>query len=255
MSTAKLTFFEQLHQALQSVEDGYDLLAPKFDQSRYITPETILQPFFKKLQSEKGPFDSGIDICCGTGAATVHLAKLCQKELVALDLSQGMLDQCQQKLTQLPTKSTTTFVKANALEMPFNNQFDVAVCFGAFGHILEQDEPLFIAQIHKILKPGGHFYFITTEALPFWSLSFLRQKLFNGILRIRNFFIRPKFIMYYLTFRLPEVQIKLEKGGFEVRILEDFRFENAHQKLTDLFPAKYFKMVVAEKKSDVRSKI
>ena len=247
MATSKPTFFELLQQSLQNVEGGYDLLAPKFDQSRYITPEEILRPFFNKLSQEKGAFDKGIDICCGTGAATVHLAPLCQKEMVALDLSQGMLEQCQSKLQPIAPTLKKTFVKANALAMPFENEFDIAVSFGAFGHILETEEEVFIAQIHKILKSGGHFFFITTTALPFYSISLWRQRIFNGILRIRNFLIEQKFIMYYLTFRLPLVQQKLEANGFRVRILENFYMDGYTNKIADLLPLKYFKLVVAEK--------
>ena len=90
----KPTFFELLQQSLQDVEGGYDLLAPKFDQSPYITPEVILGPFFQKIRAENNACDSGIDICSGTGAASMHLVKLCQKQFTALDLSQEMLNQC-----------------------------------------------------------------------------------------------------------------------------------------------------------------
>ena len=39
--------------------------------------------------------------------------------------------------------------------MPFDAAFDVAVCFGEFGHILTQDEPRFVDEIARVLKPGG----------------------------------------------------------------------------------------------------
>ena len=243
----KPTLFELFRQSMQDVEGGYDLLAPKFDQSRYITPDELLEPFFATLKKKYGHFDSGIDICCGTGAASKYLVQLCQKEFTALDLSQGMLDQCQQKVGSLNPTIRKIFVKANALSMPFDNQFDVAVSFGAFGHIREEDEPAFIDQIHRILKPGGRFVFITTGPLPFWSWSLWRQRIFNGIIRVRNWLIRPKFIMYYLTFRLPGVVGKLEAGGFKVRVLEAFDLGEEKERWSDLLPMKYFRMVVAEK--------
>ena len=246
-TNSKPTFFELLYQSLQDVEGGYDLLAPKFDRSRYITPDEILQPFFEKLQKEKGSFDYGIDVCCGTGAASKFLVPLCQKAFTGLDLSQGMLQKCKTKLAQQYPDAIMNFIKANALEMPFENKFDVVVSFGAFGHILENEESLFIQQIHKILKPGGHFFFITTGPLRFWSLSLWRQKIFNGILRVRNFFITPKFIMYYLTFRLPEVKSKLENNGFKVTVFDNFITDDQQQNLSDLLPFKYSKMVMAEK--------
>ena len=248
MIKAKPTFLELLQQSLQDVEGGYDLIAQKFDQSRYITPKEILEPFFEKLKKERGAFDSGIDICCGTGAASSYLVQLCQKKFTALDLSQGMLDQCEKKISELNLLDRTFFVKSNALNIPFEDQFDVAVSFGAFGHILVSEEKQFIAQVHKILKPGGQFFFITFGQLPFWSLSLWCQRIFNGILRIRNLIIRPKFIMYYLTFRLPEVKDKLEAGGFKVKVMDEFHLTTDKEKWSDLLPLKYYKMVVAEKK-------
>ena len=54
-------------QALSSVEHGYDLLAPKFDQTPFRTPESILDATTHAL-SGLGPFNQGLDVCCGTGA-------------------------------------------------------------------------------------------------------------------------------------------------------------------------------------------
>ena len=247
MSTqVKPTFFELLRQSLQDVEGGYDLLASKFDATPYITPEVILRPFFKQLQEEKGAFEAGIDVCCGTGAASVHLSKLCSKQFTALDLSQGMLDQCKRKLQEQAAEVDLNFIKANALDMPFKEQFDVAVSFGAFGHIPVEEEDNFIRQVHKILKPGGHFFFITSGPLPWWSRSLWRQRIFNFVIGIRNLIIRPKFIMYYLTFRLPKVKEQLEANGFEVKVLE-LDFKDEKEFLSDLMTVKYYKMVSARK--------
>lgn len=242
----KPTFFELLRQSLQDVEGGYDLLAPKFDASRYITPEAILVPFFKKLKRDMGSFRKGIDICCGTGAASVHLLKLCKDSFTALDLSQGMLVQCQRKIEKQKPSIPCHFIKANALEMPFEEAFDVAVSFGAFGHIPVKEENRFIQQIYKILKPGGHFYFITTKQLPWYSRSLWRQRLFNWIISIRNFLIKPPFIMYYLTFRLPKVHQQLESAGFLVEVWEEVLYSDK-ENISDLLPLKYFKMVKATK--------
>jgi hypothetical protein len=37
-------------------------------------------------------------------------------------------------------------------------------------------------------------------------------------MRVRNFLIKPEFIMYYLTFLLPEVEILLPQYGFDVEV-------------------------------------
>ncbi len=39
-------------------------------------------------------------------------------------------------------------------------------------------------------------------------------------MRVRNFLISPPFIMYYLTFLLPEVETLLRQHGFAVEVRE-----------------------------------
>ena len=62
------SFFELAVQALSSTERGYDLLAPKFDYTPFRTPDVILDKVAQHL-APLGPFGSGLDVCCGTGAA------------------------------------------------------------------------------------------------------------------------------------------------------------------------------------------
>ena len=69
------TFWELAVQALSSTERGYDLLAPKFDYTPFRTPDAILDLVADHLRT-LGPFDSGLDVCCGTGAAMRMLRPL-----------------------------------------------------------------------------------------------------------------------------------------------------------------------------------
>ena len=62
------SFLELARQALSSTEQGYDLLAPKFDYTPFRTPDWILETVADRLRP-MGPFDGVLDVCCGTGAA------------------------------------------------------------------------------------------------------------------------------------------------------------------------------------------
>jgi ubiquinone/menaquinone biosynthesis C-methylase UbiE len=215
------TFWELAVQALSSTERGYDLLAPKFDYTPFRTPDDLLVKVGEHLQT-LGPIASALDVCCGTGAAMRMLRPLCTERVVGIDMSAGMLAEAQRRLADAPGTAQLQFVRGDALAMPFQAEFDLAVCFGAFGHILTKDEPRFVAEIARVLKPGGRFVFVTTHMPSLLSLNYWLARGFNGAMRVRNLVIRPPFIMYYLTFLLPEVQTLLEAHGFDVAVTAGF---------------------------------
>ena len=150
------------------------------------------------------------------------LRPLCCGRMVGIDMSAGMLEVARSTTPSAPGDAHLEFVRANALDMPFGANFDLAVCFGAFGHILRQDEPQLIRQIAGALKPGGRFVFVTREMPPKWSKVYWFSRAFNAAMHLRNWVIKPPFIMYYLTFLLPEVQTLLEDGGFSVEVHQPF---------------------------------
>jgi ubiquinone/menaquinone biosynthesis C-methylase UbiE len=209
------TFYELAVQALSSTERGYDLLAPKFDYTPFRTPDWLLEPVADQLRP-LAPFDSALDVCCGTGAAVRMLRPLCQGRVVGLDFSQGMLEVCRRHVADMPGHAPVELVRADALAMPFAAAFDVVTCFGAFGHILRRDEPRFVAEIARVLRPGGRFVFVTGFMPPLTSPGYWIARLFNAAMRVRNFLISPPFIMYYLTFLLPGVRRLLERAGLIV---------------------------------------
>ncbi len=218
------TFWELMRQALSSTRTGYDLIAPKFDLTPFRTPDSVLEPTIAVI----GPVDAALDVCCGTGAAMRILRPLCQTRLVGLDFSEGMLAQARGRM-ELETHTApqgeganaprVEFVQADALAMPFEAEFDAAVCFGALGHILPQDQSAFARQIYQALRPGGRFVFVTAAPPPPYSFASLILRLFNLVMKVRNALLKPPFIMYYLTsFLLPDVQTLLENEGFTVEV-------------------------------------
>src|SRR5262249_29398197 len=180
------TFLELAVQALSSTERGYDLLAPKFDYTPFRTPDSLLQAVAAQL-APAGPFESGLDVCCGTGAGLAVLRPLCRDRVVGLDFSRGMLEVCRRYMASAPGSARLELVRGNALAMPFNAAFDLVVCFGACGHIVRQDESRFVSEIARVLRPGGRFVFISTYLPPVWSQRYWLARLFNGAMRVRNF--------------------------------------------------------------------
>jgi ubiquinone/menaquinone biosynthesis C-methylase UbiE len=213
------TFFELAEQALSSTERGYDLLAPKFDYTPFRTPQKLIDSLAAYLATDQ-PVDSALDVCCGTGAALCTLRPLCRERVVGLDISRGMLEVCRKHATEAPGTAQVELVRADALAMPFGPEFDVVVSFGAFGHVLRRDEPRFAAEIARVLRRGGRFVFVTAQMPPLWSRRYWLSRGFNAAMRVRNWLIAPPFIMYYLTFLLPEVEGLLRRQGLTVEVRE-----------------------------------
>lgn len=213
------TLLELTRQALTSVEHGYDLLAPKFDYTPFRTPDPVLKAALAMVGGP-GSVGSALDVCCGTGAAMRVLRPLCRERVVGVDLSQGMLDEARRRLEDAPGTAALEFVRADALALPFCGEFDVATSFGAFGHILEEDEPRLLEGIARALRPGGRFLFVTARPPSRLSPVYWMARGFNAAMRVRNAVWKPPFVMYYLTFLLPRAQALLEAHGFTVEVHE-----------------------------------
>jgi SAM-dependent methyltransferase len=209
------TLLELAHQALSSTDRGYELLADKFDATPFRTPEwalDLLEPHFDRL----GPVEVGLDVCCGTGAALARLVPHCRRA-IGLDRVPAMLEVAARNLGDLGPP-TPELVVGDALQLPFEGEIDLLTSSGAFGHIAEADEQRFAQSVFQALRPGGAFVFLTglrpgPDRATWWV-----SRGFNAAMRVRNALIRPPFIMYYLTFLLPETARLLEEVGFVIEV-------------------------------------
>ena len=202
-------------QALSSVERGYDLLAPKFDHTPFRTPPAVLEAVGSAL-ARVGPFDAGLDLCCGTGAGVGVLERVCRERVTGVDFSAGMLDVARERVrTHGPQVS---WVRADARALPFAPAFDLVVSFGAVGHFLPRELPGLFAQVRSVLRPGGCFAFPLVAPPRAGSLGYWTLLGFDTVMRVRNALWRPEFVMYYRAFRLGDVRRELAEAGFEVEL-------------------------------------
>ncbi|MFD0689882.1 class I SAM-dependent DNA methyltransferase [Actinomadura fibrosa] len=200
---------ELVIQALSSVERGYDLLAPKFDHTPFRTPDGILAATADALRP-LGPFGQGLDVCCGTGAGTQVLAPLCQGRITGVDFSAGMLAQAR------ATHPDAEWVQADVRELPFAEDFDLAVSFGALGHFLPEERPALFGGVFRSLRPGGLFAFPIGAPPPLTSAWYWTLLGFDAVMRVRNAVWRPPFVMYYRTCPLHALRDDLTAAGFTV---------------------------------------
>ncbi|NUK60407.1 class I SAM-dependent methyltransferase [Streptomyces lunaelactis] len=212
------TFRELAVQALSSTERGYDLLAPKFDETPFRTPDQVLDAVVHAVRP-LGPFRSGLDLCCGTGAGAGVLRQLCEEAVTGVDFSAGMLAEARSTVPGAPGGPAVSWVQADARALPFRPAFDLAVSFGAFGHFLPGERPALFAQVREVLRPGGRFVFPVPAPPRAGSRLYWTLWGFDLVMRVRNVLWHPRFIMYYRTFRLSDVLDELKQAGFAVDLV------------------------------------
>lgn len=196
---------------MSSTERGYDLLAPKFDVTPFRTPDEFLERARDYVVEHLAP-GRLLDLCCGTGAV---LEALGYDDAVGLDRSRGMMEIARKRVP------SARYVRADALNPPFEGAFDLVTCFSALGHILPADAPRFVSAVRACLRPGGHFVFVTGRMPSMTSRAYWFSRGFNAAMHVRNAIWSPPFVMYYLTFLLPEATRLLANAGFEGRVVDE----------------------------------
>ena len=191
------SFFELARQAFSDTHRGYDLLAPKFEETPYATPIEWLRASLVRTD-ERYPLSAeetrGLDLACGTGRAVRMLRRSCE-EVVGIDFSSGMLEQAQRFSRGYDGVSYRLCDLQELSIAP--ESFDRIVTFGAWGHILPSFRERLLHQIVGALRPGGTFVTLTTDEPVFGEKRFWFYLLFDLAIRIRNLIWFGEFHMYY----------------------------------------------------------
>jgi ubiquinone/menaquinone biosynthesis C-methylase UbiE len=98
-----------------------------------------------------------LETAAGTGVLTRAVASRlpANARIVATDLNQSMLDHAR---TRFPQNDRVEWRQADALALPFPDQsFDVVAC--QFGAMFFPDKIQGFREAHRVLRPGGHFFF------------------------------------------------------------------------------------------------
>jgi demethylmenaquinone methyltransferase/2-methoxy-6-polyprenyl-1,4-benzoquinol methylase len=99
-----------------------------------------------------------LDVACGTGRATVGLARAVGPtgSVDALDLSEAMLDQARSKVDNLGLSELVHFKQGNAKELPYPDETFDLVYNGYMFDLMPIDSFLPILQeMKRVLKPKG----------------------------------------------------------------------------------------------------
>lgn len=101
-----------------------------------------------------------LDLGCGSGANLAWLAGLSQpKRVQAIDRSEAALDYCRR------LNEPVDLQRASATALPFGEAcFDLVVSMDVLQHLTEGDAALTLAELRRVLRPGGRALIRTNAA-------------------------------------------------------------------------------------------
>ncbi|MFA6001476.1 MAG: methyltransferase domain-containing protein [Thermoleophilia bacterium] len=114
------------------------------------------EQFYRPLLdlADPGSGDHALDLATGTGLLALMVARKATR-VVGVDVTPEMLEKARERIaTGAP--DNIEFLEAPVSELPFpDGSFDLVTCRLAFHHFPDPAEAL--AQISRVLKPGGRF--------------------------------------------------------------------------------------------------
>jgi ubiquinone/menaquinone biosynthesis methyltransferase len=136
----------------------FDTIAPRYDFFTALMSYGMDRGWKRTLVRTldiKG-HETALDIACGTGDITFEIARrLGSGQAVGLDITQGMLDIAERKRREARA-ANVSFHRADIMRMPFEDETFNCVT-GGYALRNVPDVAGALAEIKRVLKPGGHF--------------------------------------------------------------------------------------------------
>lgn len=111
-----------------------------------------------------------LEIGCGAGVGTdIIFRRFGAREVHAFDLDPDMVQRARRRLSHYSPDRLKLYVGDAAAMDEDDESFDAVFDFGIVHHVPEW--PRAVAEVARVLKPGGRFFFeeVTTHALNRWS--------------------------------------------------------------------------------------
>lgn len=152
----EIYFYEATHLGPRAQGWLYDHWAKKYDlgktESQARDAEMLAGPVLTALEGIPSPLV--LDLATGTGRLPLALLRepAFRGEVIALDVSTGMLEQAAARLEN--DRERVTFLRLIDFPLPFPDDcFDVVCCMEALEVMPEMETPL--RELFRVLKPGG----------------------------------------------------------------------------------------------------
>jgi ubiquinone/menaquinone biosynthesis C-methylase UbiE len=97
-----------------------------------------------------------LDVGCGSGRLANALKDMPHLKFIGIDVVQDLLDYAQ----EISDRSDWQFIKTNDFKLPLaDNSMDMVTAFSLFTHLLHEETYAYLAEMRRVLKPGGKIIF------------------------------------------------------------------------------------------------
>ena len=146
----------------------FSAIATRYDLLNHLLSLNVDQSWRKELVKCAGvkPGESILDVCTGTADIAIRFARMnsCE-EIVGIDLSDKMLHLARWKIMKRGWDKRIKLLNADALSLPFDDNFFDVVCIG-FGLRNLADRKKGISEMMRILKDGGRIVILEFSPPP-----------------------------------------------------------------------------------------
>lgn len=135
----------------RTVQAGYDRVAEQYLATKdRKDPLTIAA--LEDLARGLPPGAAVLDLGCGAGVPVTRWLVERGFSVTGVDLSEKQIELARR------LSPGATFIRADMSELAFEPEtFDAVVAFHSIIHVPRADHPELLANVHRWLKPGGHF--------------------------------------------------------------------------------------------------
>lgn len=213
---------EQIERMFNSISTKYDLLnhtlSLGFDKGWRRKGINYLKPFHPNLI---------LDVATGTGDLAISMYEILKAgQVIGADISEGMMQIGRTKVERAGYTGQILFEKQDCLALTYKDEtFDAVTA--AFGIRNFEDIGKGLAEMYRILKPGGHIMILelsSPEKFPMKQLYNIYSRVV--IPQVGKFFSKDKKAYSYLP-----ASIKVVPQGKEMqKLLEQQGFSDVHFK-------------------------
>lgn len=141
------------------VEEMFNNISPKYDLLNHLLSANIDKVWRRKTITRLKKFNPEriLDIATGTGDFAIAATKINTARIVGIDISEGMLEVGREKIAKRGLTNSVELQRADSENLPFDdNLFDAAIV--GFGVRNFENLTKGLAEIYRVLKPGGVFF-------------------------------------------------------------------------------------------------